>query len=191
MTSGTKRLSARERLLDAASELFYSEGVQTVGIDRIIEHAGVAKASLYNSFGSKEELVEAYLAERHAGTMARLDAAIAAAPDPRSAILAVFDAQAEVVAEPGFRGCAFVSASSEAAHGGLIEKAADDYREWLRSLMVRLAQEAGSRKPQVLGRQLHLIYDGVSLSGRMDRDPSVTADARGAVEALLAADLGG
>ena len=59
------RASARERLLAAADELFYSEGVQTVGIDRIIEHAGVAKASLYNLFGSKEALVAAYLASRH------------------------------------------------------------------------------------------------------------------------------
>ncbi len=56
------RGSARERLLDAANELFYAEGVQTVGIDRIIERGGVAKASLYNLFGSNEVLVAAYLA---------------------------------------------------------------------------------------------------------------------------------
>ena len=60
--------SARERLLAAASELFYAEGVHTVGIDRVIERAGVAKASLYNTFGSKEELVRAYLESRHART---------------------------------------------------------------------------------------------------------------------------
>ena len=55
--------SARERLLTAADELFYQEGVHTVGIDRVIEQAGVAKASLYNTFGSKDELVRAYLEE--------------------------------------------------------------------------------------------------------------------------------
>src|ERR1700748_2490825 len=70
--TGQPRRSARERLLDAADELFYDEGVQTVGIDRIIEHAGVAKASLYNTFGSKEEMVQAYLANRHTGTVERL-----------------------------------------------------------------------------------------------------------------------
>ena len=64
--------SARERLLAAASELFYAEGVQTVGIDRVIEHAGVAKASLYNTFGSKENLVQAYLVSRHEATLERL-----------------------------------------------------------------------------------------------------------------------
>jgi len=71
------RSSARERLLDAANDLFYAEGVQTVGVDRIIERAGVAKASLYNLFGSKEELVAAYLASRHERTTTRLTEAIA------------------------------------------------------------------------------------------------------------------
>ncbi len=88
------RRSARERLLDAASELFYNEGIQSVGIDRIIEHAGVAKASLYNTYGSKEELVQAYLASRHTGTIERLTAAIEKHQDAGDRLLAVFDAQA-------------------------------------------------------------------------------------------------
>jgi AcrR family transcriptional regulator len=67
--------SPRERLLDAANELFYAEGVQSVGIDRVIERAGVAKASLYSTFGSKEELVRAYLEARHERTLGRLRAA--------------------------------------------------------------------------------------------------------------------
>ena len=65
--AGPARASARERLLAAANELFYNEGVHTVGIDRVIEQAGVAKASLYNTFGSKDELIRAYLESRHAG----------------------------------------------------------------------------------------------------------------------------
>jgi AcrR family transcriptional regulator len=83
-----KRPSASRRLLDASSELFYAEGVQSVGIDRVIEKAGVAKASLYNTFGSKEALVRAYLEERHAGTTGRLTAAIASTETPRDRILA-------------------------------------------------------------------------------------------------------
>jgi AcrR family transcriptional regulator len=113
-----KRPSASRRILDAASDLFYAEGVQSVGIDRIIEWAGVAKASLYNTFGSKDALVRAYLNERHAGTTGRLTAAIASTEVPRERILAVFAAQAELFAEPGFRGCAFVAASIEASPGG-------------------------------------------------------------------------
>jgi len=67
-TASTTKPTARERLLAAADELFYSEGVQTVGVDRVVQLAGVAKASLYNLFGSKDELVQAYLDARHANT---------------------------------------------------------------------------------------------------------------------------
>ena len=70
--AGAVRPSARERLLAAANELFYNEGVHTVGIDRVIEQAGVAKASLYNTFGSKDELVRAYLETRHASVTQHL-----------------------------------------------------------------------------------------------------------------------
>jgi AcrR family transcriptional regulator len=81
---GAKR-SPRDRLLEAASELFYAEGVQSVGINRVIERAGVAKDSLYSTFGSKEELVCAYLNARHEQTLARLRLAVAATEDPIAA----------------------------------------------------------------------------------------------------------
>jgi AcrR family transcriptional regulator len=187
-TTGAKaepRRSARERLLNAANELFYSEGVQTVGVDRIIEHAGVAKASLYNTFGSKEDLVKAYLQSRHARTTQRLTAAVEMHTDPTARLLAVFDAQGQLFAQPNFRGCAFVSASAEAPPGGLVEQAADDYRDEIRALFTRLAGEAGAPDPATLGRQLHLIYDGAGISARMDRDPSIAVGARAAAAALL------
>jgi AcrR family transcriptional regulator len=190
ISDGPATRSARERLLDAANELFYREGVQTVGIDRIIEHAGVAKASLYNTFGSKEELVRAYLEARHAGTTERLAAAAEAHIDPRARLLAVFDAQGELFAQPGFRGCAFVTASAEAPGGGLVEHAADDYRADIRGLLTRLAEDAGAPDPVLLGRQLQLIYDGAGLGARMDRDPSTAKVARAAVEQLLDGALG-
>ncbi len=116
----TDRAPARERLLAAANELFYAEGVQTVGIDRIIERAGVAKASLYNLFGSKEELVAAYLELRHEQTTSRLVDAIDRFDDPRQKILAVFDTQAQLFEQPDFNGCAFMSASTEAPAGGRV-----------------------------------------------------------------------
>jgi AcrR family transcriptional regulator len=183
------RRSARERLLDAANELFYNEGVQTVGIDRIIERASVAKASLYNTFGSKEELVRAYLQSRHARTTQRLTASVEMHTDPRARLLAVFDAQGELFAQPNFRGCAFVTATAEAPPGGLVEQAADDYRDEIRALFTRLAEEAGAPDPATLGRQLHLIYDGAGISARMDRDPSIAVGARAAAAALLETSL--
>jgi AcrR family transcriptional regulator len=184
------RASARERLLAAANELFYAEGVQTVGIDRIIERAGVAKASLYNLFGSKEELVAAYLASRHDRTTSRLAEAIGRFDDPRQKILAVFDAQAQQFDQPDFNGCAFMAASTEAPPGGLVEHAADQFRAWIRGMFTDLAEQAGATDPVSLGRQLHLIYDGAGLAARMDhRDPGIALSAREAAQALLHAAL--
>jgi len=184
------RASARERLLDAANELFYSEGVQSVGIDRIIEHAGVAKASLYNIFGSKEALVAAYLASRHDRTTSSLTEAIESVDDPRQKILAVFDYQAQQYQRPDFNGCAFIAASTEAPSRGLVEQAADQFRNWVRAMFTDLAQQAGAPEPVSLGRQLHLIYDGAGLAGRMDHhDPEIAPTTRDAVEALLDAAL--
>jgi AcrR family transcriptional regulator len=182
--------SARDRLLEAANELFYDEGVHTVGIDRVIERAGVAKASLYNTFGSKDELVRAYLEGRHARVAARITRYLERYSDPRDRLLGVFEAQGELFAEQGFRGCAFVSASAESP-GEAVSRAADDYRGWVRGLLTRLSREAGAADPEKLGRQLHMIYDGASLSARMDRDPAAAVAARAAAEVLLDAALPG
>src|SRR4051794_18513331 len=103
--------SARERLLAAANQLFYEEGIHTVGIDRVIEEAGVAKASLYSTFGSKDELVGAYLAARHQVRQRRVSEALARHQSPRDQILAVFDLLGQLIVESDFRGCAFVRAS--------------------------------------------------------------------------------
>jgi len=184
------RASARDRLLTAANELFYAEGVQTVGIDRIIERAGVAKASLYNIFGSKEELVAAYLASRHDRTTSWLTVAIESVDDPRQKILAVFDAQAQLYQRPDFNGCAFNAASTEAPAHGLVEQAADQFRVWIRAMFTDLAEQAGASDPISLGHQFHLIYDGAGVAGRMDHhDPGIAPTARRAVQALLDVEL--
>jgi AcrR family transcriptional regulator len=185
-----QRTSARERLLAATNELFYAEGVQTVGVNRVIERAGVAKASLYNLFGSKEQLVAAYLASRHDRTTRGLTEAIESVDDPRQKILAVFDAQAQQYLQPDFRGCAFIAASTEAPADGLVRQAADRLRSWVRAFFTDLADQAGALDPARLGRQLHLIYDGAGLAGHMDHhDPAIAPSAREAVEALLDAAL--
>jgi AcrR family transcriptional regulator len=176
--------SARDRLLAAANELFYDEGVHTVGIDRVIERAGVAKASLYNTFGSKDGLVKAYLDGRRVRLSARVLGYLDRYTDPRDRLLGVFEAQGEIFSEPGFRGCAFASASAESPSEA-IRLASDDYRGWIRGLLTGLAADAGAPDPDKLGQQLQMIYDGASLSARMDGDPSVSVLAREAAAALL------
>jgi AcrR family transcriptional regulator len=184
-----ERPSARERLLAAANELFYNEGVHTVGIDRIIEQAGVAKASLYNTFGSKEELVRAYLETRHASVTQTIMNAVNRYDTPRERLLAVFEGQGELFAQPDYRGCAFSRASAESHPGDQAEQAAEGYRRWVRSLLTELARRAGAPEPDALARQLHLLYDGSGTSARMDHDPAAAAVARTAAAVLLDAAL--
>jgi AcrR family transcriptional regulator len=180
------RPPARERLLEAAGELFYQEGVHTVGIDRVIARSGVAKATLYTSFGSKEELIRAYLTERHSQWERRIEQKLAEGYDtPREKLLAVFDVLGEWYAEPGFRGCAMVNASAEAQPGSPVEQASDEGRAWVRNLFAKLATEAGADDPE----QLIILYDGSTVAARMDRNPEAAAIARSVAEITVGAAI--
>ena len=177
--------SARERLLAAANELFYEEGVHTVGIDRVIERAGVAKASLYSTFGSKDELVRAYLAGRAETRRQRIAERVARHTDPRDQILAVFDYLAESARLPSFRGCAFINASAEGPRTDKVTAVCADHRGWLRGLLAQLARDAGVADPDRLARQLAMLYDGGVVGAAMDHDPDAPARAKEMAEALI------
>lgn len=183
--------SARERLLAAADELFYHEGVQSVGVDRVVQQAGVAKASLYSLFGSKEELVQAYLDARHDESRKQVERTLTRFRTPRERLLGVFDAQGQIFTEPGFNGCAHMTASAEARPGGPIESANDRFRKWVRALFTDLAREAGVVDAEDLARQLQLLYDGAGISARMDHDPSAATTARAAAAVLFDAAVKG
>jgi AcrR family transcriptional regulator len=179
----------RERLLKAASKLFYEEGTHTVGIDRVIEKAGVAKASLYSAFGSKDELIRAYLTLRLEARRKRVEEAIARHKSPRARILAVFDVLAEYVAEPGFRGCAFIRASAEGQPDKSVKAVCEDSRTWLRSILVELARTGGAKDSERLGQKLALLYDGAVVAAQMDGDPTAATAAREIAMSLLDASL--
>ncbi|HWG14891.1 MAG TPA: TetR/AcrR family transcriptional regulator [Streptosporangiaceae bacterium] len=186
-----RRPSARERLLDAADELFYEEGIHIVGIDRVIEKAGVAKASLYSTFGSKDELVRAYLNRRYEGRRTRITEWLTRYDNPRDRLLGVFEALGDSIAQPGYHGCAFANATAESSPGSVAEQVTQEYRAWTRSLFTDLAREAGAADPALLGAQLHLLYDGVNWAARIDRDLDAAGRARVAAVALLTAQLDG
>jgi AcrR family transcriptional regulator len=190
-TTTAERLSARERLLAAADELFYNEGIQTVGIDRVIERAGVAKASLYSTFGSKEALICAYLERRHAERVARVEVGLARYDTPREKLLGIFDVMGETMRTTSYRGCAFINASAEAPHGGAIEEMSDATRKWLKDLLTDLARRAGARHPAELGRQLAIVYDGAVVTTRMDRNPKAHLTAKAIAVTLIDAALAG
>jgi AcrR family transcriptional regulator len=184
--SATKTAApARERLLAAADRLFYEEGVNTVGIDRVIEEAGVAKATLYSSFRSKEGLIVAYLRGRLERRQERTMRVLAKTDVPRERILAVFDVLHSFINEPGFNGCAFMNANAEAQPGSAVKTAAREARAWTLSLFTDLARDAGVEDPRGFARRLVLLYDGALVSSSMDHDLKAAVTAKATAAALL------
>jgi AcrR family transcriptional regulator len=178
----------RDRLLAAADELFDAEGVHVIGVDRLIKQAGVARASLYSAFGSKDELVRAYLERHLKRRQAHLDHVLSQYDTANERLLAPFiDLEAAVV-DCDFHGCRFISATAEARPEEASLAVTAEYRAWLRSLFSELAAEAGARDPERLGRQLAALYDGVGVAARLDQDRALAAEAaRAAAETLLEA----
>ncbi len=184
-THATGNRPARDRLLDAASELFYERGVHTVGIDTIIERAAVAKATLYSAFGSKEELVRAYLEARHASRRATVLAEMALHDDPRGKLLALFDVLVTTVKQPEFRGCAFANAAAESGPDSAAADLTRKAREWLLGVMAEQATALGAADPAGLARQLTVLYDGALAQSRLDRGPAAATAAKAAAQGLI------
>ena len=185
----------RERLLRAADELFYTRGIRNVGIDEVIAAAGVAKASLYTHFRSKDELIAEYVRQRDARWRSWFRESVSArASMPRERLLAVFDVLTEWLAGPGFRGCAFQNASIEMADathpaGG----AAAANKRAVRSYLGELAREAGIADPRKLADQLALVAEGAIVTALMlgrGETAAVARSARAAAAVLLQAAQG-
>jgi AcrR family transcriptional regulator len=177
---------ARERLLRAAADLFYSEGYD-VSIEAIAERAGVAKPTVYAHFASKEALIAAVLEAAADQWFDELDAEIAhRAGNPVSQIMAPFDLLVEDLPDPAYRGCVFVNSAAAfpdpahparqvlaAHHARMLERFAD------------LAAAAGVPRPEVVARQLLLLYDGVKVRGLVDVSGATAGDARDAARTLV------
>lgn len=182
------RPSARERLLSAADRLFYAEGVHAVGIDRLLEEAGVAKGSLFYNFSGKEELVAAYLDGRMAQRRERIAAHQEGLAEPVEKALAIFDALAEAAASPTYNGCPFANASAEAAPDGVEARALRDFREWLGGQFRRLVEEAGIADPDDVVERLQVLYDGAVSTSHLDgRADAVHVARQLAAQVLVAA----
>ena len=184
--SATDRPAPRERLLAAADQLFYDQGICTVGVDRVLREADVARASLYSAFGSKDELVKAYLDRRSAGWRETVDATL---PErwatPRERILGIFEMLGEWFKAPGYHGCPFINASAESKPGSAIQEVTDRHRAWVRSLFAGLAAEAGAKDPDGVSAQLCLLYDGAMVGAQLDRSAAPASAAAVAAGAIL------
>ncbi len=158
-----ERLSGRERILDAAYDLFSRRGVRAVGIDTVIGHAGVAKMTLYRNFASKEELAITFLQCREERwTLGWVQAEVSRRADtPTARLLAIFDIFGEWFGREDFEGCAFVSILlEEPDRGSAVRAAAVQHLANIRAFLSDLAAEAGVLDPDEFARQWHILMKG-------------------------------
>lgn len=169
-TDPRRASAARLRVLETATRLFYAEGVRAIGIDRIIAEAGVAKATFYSHFPSKDDLVLSYIEEQDRIGRASLGAL--ATDAPRESLFALFDTISEAAILPGYRGCPFLNAAVEYPDPATpVRQAIDEHRRWHRDLLHRLLADAGCTDPDAAANILLAIWDGLMVSGHVD-DPS-------------------
>jgi AcrR family transcriptional regulator len=177
-------IGVRDRLLDAADRLFYQEGVRAVGIDRLLAEADAAKASLYQHFGCKDQLVASYLERKTMGARAAIQAYLAdTAPSQRA--LKFFDWVVEWAESKDFRGCPLqhtVSELTDAAHPARI--IAHDQREWFADRFREWTTAAGVKDAKATARALMVLFDGAVAGSEVD-GPQRASDARWMAKKLL------
>lgn len=173
-------------MLDAAEALFYSRGVQAVGMDEIRAAAGVSLKRLYQLYPAKDRLVEAVLLRRDLRWRARLAEYADARPTAEERILAVFDWHHGWFGEPDFRGCAFINMFGElgATHPAVAD-AARAHKQAFRLYLAGLVAAAG--RPASLADQLALLAEGAISTAAISGSAEPARQARAAAEVLLAA----
>ena len=159
-------LAPRERILNTAYDLFSTRGVRDVGIDEVIRESGVAKATLYKHFGSKDDLVLAFLAIREQRwTMGLVDAqARARGSTPEGRLLAIFDVLHDWFHSPDFDACAFISVLLEMGPDHPLGRAGIEHLEHIRDVVVTLATEAGLEDVDDFARSWHILMKGSIIS---------------------------
>jgi AcrR family transcriptional regulator len=185
------KVAPRDRLLKAANDLFYSEGIRSVGINRVLEESQTPIMTLYRHFGSKDGLAAEYLKRRSEHFLEKFDSGVKRrASSPRERILAAFDMLRELVEEPDYRGCAFINATVEmASPDHELTKIARHHKDAARQWFAEFAAEAGVPDPEGLAIQLTLLVDGVFVAADLYRESSGAAYARSAAETLIDAAL--
>ncbi|WP_434445445.1 TetR/AcrR family transcriptional regulator [Lentzea sp. E54] len=178
---------ARAKVLEAASTLFYRDGIRAVGVDTVAAQAGVTKAALYHNFGSKSGLVVAYLRERDRLWQQQIDAITAGHASPRERVLAVFTAYEAWLTRDDYRGCAFLNATSEVPDPAdpvhvVVRHHKSAVRDYLRAQLERFAPE----RAEPLAEELMLLLEGAAAMAVVARTARPFQSAKRLAETLLA-----
>ncbi|MFB4350748.1 TetR/AcrR family transcriptional regulator [Microbacterium sp. CR_7] len=177
----------RQRILDAANELFYEQGIRATSADRIIEQVGITKVTFYRHFRAKSDLVVAYLEQQSAAEQAWLTSTVHDG-DPLGTARTVAAGIGAASCSPGFRGCAFINAAAEYPdRDDPVRVAVDAHRGWLLDFFARIAEQAGADDVASVANQLMILRDGAMVNGYLGDAPALA----GSLEAAYASILGG
>ena len=162
-------VSARERILTTASELFYRKGIRAIGVDTVVARSGVSKTSLYRLFESKDALIAAFAAEQDRLFWARWDRIEELhADDPRALLEALLSGIAQRIARPGYRGCPFLNVATEFPdhdHPGRV--VARSNKEEMRARLATIVAQLGASEPNRVASQIALVINGAYATGLM------------------------
>lgn len=180
--------SARQRILDAAVEQYYAEGIRAVSADKLIAAAGVSKVTFYRHFPTKNDLIAAYvavLAQREQDTVAAKRAELA--DDPAAVLSWYADVMGEASCAPDFRGCPFINAAAELPENDHPGRAViAGHRSWLTGQIVELLVQLDVTEPALRAHQIMMLRDGAMVSGYLRRAPDqVAAELRLAARAII------
>jgi AcrR family transcriptional regulator len=171
------KVPMRERIIDAATELFYAHGLRAVSADKIIAQVGITKVTFYRHFPTKDELIVAYLERRAQWERDAIAGAREAAGDVPDTFRIVAEAIGAESCRPGFRGCPFINAAAEYCDPEHpVRRAVDAHRRWFRQTIKDLLDEIEVPDSARVADELVMLRDGAMVSGYLS-DPATVADA--------------
>ena len=178
--------NARKRLLETASTLFYTDGIHSVGVDRIISETPTTRATFYRYFSGKDALVLAHVQQRDAALRELYAEVCSRTPNAHQRLEGLLTGIGDHLCHAGFRGCPFINAAAEypdatsSVHGAVLE-----HRAWFASTVLELLRLAGVSQPERVARRLVLLRDGAMVSGYLDDAATAREDFKMAVLNVL------
>ena len=180
-------LSKREKLIQAALELFGKNGIHATGIDAIVERSGITKKTLYAHFRSKEELVLAVL-HQYDG-MARnefMRRVEGAGKTPKARLFAIFDFAERWFQQRNFYGCLFINTIGEYSDDDTpIRQICQDYKKLVKDYIYTLCVQTGASDPNGLAEELALLLEGATVSAQVSQNPKIAKIAKRAAKVLI------
>ncbi|AUI61233.1 TetR/AcrR family transcriptional regulator [Amycolatopsis sp. BJA-103] len=186
----TRRSAARDRLLETASKIFYTQGIHSVPVDDVIVAAEVSRATFYRHFPGKEDLVRAYLEAEHDRIRGLVAAATEQKPEPSKMLEILVLGIGEEICAPGFRGCPFINAAAEypdPEHP--VRRVVREHRTWFRDSIAEIVGATGHPDPAAAARELTFLRDGAMVGGYLEDADEVRESLAHAARAVLSAGV--